>query len=105
MHPDMVFILSGDGRKLISNDVIAMRNYLIREAGIPDSNILLDKAGYNTFDSVRNLILMFHLRKVLILTSAFHTERALYTALALKLMLSRCRIHHQKYGSHTDSVK
>ena len=85
MHPDMVFILSGDGRKLISNDVIAMRNYLIREAGIPDSNILLDKAGYNTFDSVRNLILVFHLRKVLILTSAFHTERALYTALALKL--------------------
>ena len=50
------------------------------KAGIPDSVIYLDYAGFRTFDSMVRAKLVFGLDKFTIISQPFHNERALYIA-------------------------
>lgn len=74
---DMVFILSGDGSKRVSNDVNAMYDYLRTQGGIPEQQLLRDDKGFTTWDSIRNLPRETDGGFVL-LTSAFHMPRCVY---------------------------
>ena len=85
-NPNTVFILSGDGRKRISNDVNAMYQYLRHASDIPEDHLVTDNAGYTTYDSIINLTRRIgEAEPFVLLTSAFHLPRSLYICHALHL--------------------
>lgn len=58
----------------------AMRRYCLRK-GIPDSAIIVDNAGENTFLSAKNLLTLnerMHFSSVIVVSSFYHLTRAKY---------------------------
>ncbi|MBL7923727.1 MAG: YdcF family protein [Bacteroidia bacterium] len=72
-------ILSGDNRFFSYNEPREMRRDLLR-MGIPDSVIFMDFAGFRTLDSVVRCKKVFKLKKILIISQAFHVKRAVCIA-------------------------
>ncbi len=72
-------IVSGDNSLLSYNEPREMLKALIL-AGIPDSVITLDFAGFRTLDSVVRCKKVFGQSKVIIVSQRFHIERALFIA-------------------------
>ena len=73
-------IVSGDNSSSAYNEPLYMKNALIR-AGIPESAIVMDYAGFRTLDSVLRAKEIFSLTDDLIIISQpFHLERALFLA-------------------------
>ncbi|MGB5930885.1 MAG: ElyC/SanA/YdcF family protein, partial [Cyclobacteriaceae bacterium] len=70
-------IISGDNGTNEYNEPRDMKYDLIR-AGLPESMIQLDFAGFRTLDSVVRLKLHFGKKKATIVSQRFHTERALF---------------------------
>ncbi|MFL5728819.1 MAG: vancomycin high temperature exclusion protein [Cytophagaceae bacterium] len=71
------FILSGDNSLSYYNEPQDMRKALLR-AGIPDSAITPDYAGFRTFDSVVRSKKIFRQDSITIITQEFHAYRALF---------------------------
>ncbi|KFA59088.1 vancomycin high temperature exclusion protein [Gilliamella sp. Choc4-2] len=74
-------LLSGDNALLSYNEPITMQKDLIK-AGIPREAIVLDYAGFRTFDSVVRANKVFDANDFTIITQEFHCERAIFIALA-----------------------
>ncbi len=74
-------LLSGDNALLSYNEPITMQKDLIK-AGIPQDSIVLDYAGFRTFDSVVRAYKVFDAHNFTIITQQFHCERAIFIALA-----------------------
>ncbi len=72
-------IVSGDNRFTSYNEPREMRRELMK-AGIPDTSIILDFAGFRTLDSVVRGNKIFGQRKFTIISQEFHNERAIYIA-------------------------
>ena len=73
------FVVSGDNGYDSYNEPEDMRNALI-EAGIPDSIIYMDHAGFRTLDSVVRMNKIFGQDSFIIVSQQFHNERAVYLA-------------------------
>ncbi|MDF7667732.1 ElyC/SanA/YdcF family protein [Orbaceae bacterium ESL0727] len=74
-------LLSGDNALISYNEPITMRKDLIK-AGIPKEVIVLDYAGFRTFDSVVRANKVFDANNFTIITQQFHCERAIFIAQA-----------------------
>ncbi|MCX8596437.1 MULTISPECIES: ElyC/SanA/YdcF family protein [unclassified Gilliamella] len=74
-------LLSGDNAQLNYNEPIMMQKDLIK-AGIPKEAIVLDYAGFRTFDSIVRANKVFDADEFTIITQEFHCERAIFIALA-----------------------
>ncbi|OCG20243.1 vancomycin high temperature exclusion protein [Gilliamella sp. App2-1] len=74
-------LLSGDNALVSYNEPITMKKDLIK-AGIPSDSIVLDYAGFRTFDSVVRANKVFIANDFTIITQEFHCERAIFIALA-----------------------
>ena len=72
-------LVSGDNRYFSYNEPREMRRELMR-AGIPDTSIIMDFAGFRTLDSVVRAKKVFGLNKFTIISQEFHNERAIYIA-------------------------
>jgi SanA protein len=72
-------IVSGDNSKTEYDETTDMHDALV-EAGIPDSCITLDFAGFRTLDSVVRCLKIFGQTDVIIISQEFHNERALFIA-------------------------
>ena len=72
-------LLSGDNALMSYNEPITMKKDLIR-AGIPSEAIVLDYAGFRTFDSVIRANKVFDANDFTIITQEFHCERAIFIA-------------------------
>lgn len=72
-------LLSGDNALFSYNEPITMRRDLLK-AGIPDSAIVLDYAGFRTLDSIIRANKVFDANNFTIITQQFHCERALFIA-------------------------
>jgi SanA protein len=72
-------ILSGDNGSAYYNEPEAMRRALIA-LGVRDADIVLDYAGFRTFDSVVRCREVFGQRRVVVVSQAFHAQRALAIA-------------------------
>ena len=72
-------IVSGDNHTKSYDEPNDMREWLI-EAGIPDTCIHLDYAGFRTFDSVIRAKEIFGQTKFTIVSQPFHNERAVFLA-------------------------
>jgi SanA protein len=74
-----VFLLSGDNAHRSYNEPWTMKRDLLK-SGIPDSDIVLDYAGFRTLDSVVRAKKVFEADHFVIITQKFHCERALFIA-------------------------
>lgn len=72
-------IISGDNSLSYYNEPEDMKKELIK-AGIPDSVIFLDYAGFRTFDSMIRAKEVFGQTKFIVVSQQFHNERAVFIA-------------------------
>lgn len=72
-------LISGDNSKSTYSEPDAMKNDL-EAAGIPDSVIYLDYAGFSTYDSMVRAKKVFGLSEFVVISQDFHNRRAVYIA-------------------------
>ncbi|MDD5146670.1 MAG: ElyC/SanA/YdcF family protein [Candidatus Pacebacteria bacterium] len=77
-------LVSGDNRRPDYNEVIVVKNYLL-EQGVPQADIFLDYAGFDTYDSLYRARDIFKVYSLVITTQSFHLPRAIYIAKNLGL--------------------
>lgn len=73
------FLISGDNGRKEYNEPEDMKISLM-EAGIPESAITLDYAGFDTYDSMIRACEVFGQRKFIVVSQEFQNERAVYIA-------------------------
>lgn len=72
-------LVSGDNSRTTYDEPTCIKEDLI-VAGVPDSVIYLDYAGFRTYDSMVRAKEVFGLTSFTIISQPFHNERALYIA-------------------------
>ena len=72
-------VVSGDNRHASYNEPREMNRALLA-AGIPESKIFMDYAGFRTLDSVVRMDTIFSQNSFTVVSQRFHIERALYIA-------------------------
>jgi SanA protein len=72
-------LVSGDNSTLSHNEVNPMRLYLLSKE-IPDQDIFLDHAGFDTYSTMYRARSIFGISSVLIATQSFHLPRAVFIA-------------------------
>ncbi len=75
-------LFSGDNRYVEYNEPGYMREYAL-ELGVPDEDIVLDYAGRRTYDSCYRALHIFGVDRAILISQAYHLDRALFTANAL----------------------
>jgi SanA protein len=70
-------LISGDNSRKNYDEPTMMKEDLIK-AGIPESKIYLDYAGFRTLDSIVRAKEIFGLDSLTIISQQFHNERAIY---------------------------
>jgi SanA protein len=78
-------LLTGDNHITSYNEPEAMRQYALT-LGIPDSALVLDYAGFRTYDSCYRAHDVFKVDQAILVTQAFHLDRALLTCNTLGVM-------------------
>lgn len=73
-------LVSGDNSRTTYDEPTCIKEDLI-VAGVPDSVIYLDYAGFRTYDSMVRAKEVFGLSSFTIISQPFHNERALYIAI------------------------
>ncbi len=77
-------LVSGDNSTLSYNEVSPVRTYLLN-SDIPEADIFLDHAGFDTYSSMYRARDIFGVTSVLISTQEFHLPRAVFIARKLGL--------------------
>ncbi len=77
-------LVSGDNSTVSHNEVNPVRLYLLGK-NIPDRDIFLDHAGFDTYSTLYRARDIFGVSSVLIATQSFHLPRAVFIALRLGL--------------------
>jgi SanA protein len=72
-------LVSGDNSTVSHNEVNPVRNYLLQQ-GVPDQDIFLDHAGFDTYSSMYRARDIFGITSMLIATQSFHLPRAVFIA-------------------------
>ncbi len=72
-------LVSGDNSTVSHNEVDPVRLYLLGK-GIPDEDIFLDHAGFDTYSSMYRARDIFGVSSILITTQSFHLPRAVFIA-------------------------
>ncbi|MCI0573423.1 MAG: YdcF family protein [Myxococcaceae bacterium] len=75
-------LLSGDNADRYHDETAAMRNYAL-EQGVRVQDLLVDRAGLSTYDSVVRAQQVYGVNRALLVTQRFHLSRALFIANAL----------------------
>lgn len=75
-------LVTGDNSSLSYNEVNPVRLYLL-DKGIPDKNIFLDHAGFDTYSSMYRARDIFKADSMTIVTQSFHLPRSVFIARAL----------------------
>ena len=79
-----IILASGDHSREGYDEVGAMQTYLT-ENGVNGDAVILDHAGFSTYESLYRAKEIFGVQRVLIITQKYHLYRALYTAEKLGL--------------------
>ncbi len=75
-------VMSGDNSNHHYDEPTAMRKYALSLGMNPD-DIVLDYAGYSTYDSCYRAKAIFDIKKVTVVTQGYHLPRAMYTCRGL----------------------
>jgi SanA protein len=73
------FLLTGDHGRVNYDEVNNMKLYLM-ENGVPQQDIFLDHAGFDTYNSMVRAKEIFCVKGAIIITQEFHLPRAVYIA-------------------------
>lgn len=93
-------LMSGDHGTVTYNEVLSMKQYAI-DRGITSSDVFMDHAGFNTYESMYRARDVFQAKKVLIVTQDYHLYRALYIAQALGLEAYGVAANYRNYSGQT----
>jgi SanA protein len=77
-------LLTGDNSLDYYNEPEAMRQYAL-DLGVPDAALVLDYAGFRTYDSCYRARDIFKVDRAILVTQAFHLDRALLTCNGLNI--------------------
>jgi len=72
-------LVSGDNGAVSYNEPEAMRDELVAR-GIPEDHIVLDYAGFDTYDSMIRAQKVFGLNAFIVVSQHFHNKRAVFIA-------------------------
>jgi vancomycin permeability regulator SanA len=75
-------LVSGDHREWRYNEPGAMATWL-REHGVPMTRIVVDYAGFDTYDSCARARRVFGVRQAIVVTQSYHLDRAVTVCRAL----------------------
>lgn len=75
-------LVTGDDGTPTHNEVTPARDYLLAH-GIPDKDIFLDHAGFDTYSSMYRARDIFLVDQAIIITQSFHLSRSVFIARAL----------------------
>jgi vancomycin permeability regulator SanA len=81
-HKVKAILLSGDNRQWKYDEPADMEVYLIAR-GVPASQIVLDYAGFDTYDSCARAHRIFGVDRAIVVTQSFHIDRAVALCRAL----------------------
>jgi|TARA_B110000902_G_scaffold189187_1_gene214149 SanA protein len=95
-------LISGDNSRKGYDEPTNMKEDLIA-AGIPETVIYLDYAGFRTLDSIVRCKMVFGERDILVISQQFHNERALYIAAANDMTAEgfNAKTVSKRYGAKT----
>lgn len=71
--------MTGDSRDRYYDEMGTMSR-LAQENGVPENNILTDRYGLSTYDSIYRAAKIFGFKRIVIVTQEYHLYRALYIA-------------------------
>jgi SanA protein len=91
-------LLSGDNRMANYNEPEAMRETAVK-LGVPETDLVQDFAGRRTYDSCYRAREIFGVRRAVVVTQAFHLDRALYICNGLGIDSIGVAADRQEYGS------
>lgn len=72
-------LVSGDNHTKGYNEPAEMKSALVKR-GIPETAIFCDYAGFRTLDSIVRASRVFGLKKMVVVSQEFHTQRAVFLA-------------------------
>lgn len=70
-------IVSGDNRNDSNHEVDVMKQYMVQH-GVSEEDIVMDKAGFSTYDSMYRMKHTFDISKCIVITQKYHLYRAIY---------------------------
>jgi SanA protein len=73
------FLLTGDHGQKEYDEVNAMMDYLVKK-GVPSSDIFLDHAGFDTYNSMARAKQIFEVDSLVVVTQEFHLARSVFIA-------------------------
>jgi len=93
-------IMSGDNRTEYHDEPTAMVELAI-EQGVPEAAIQPDYAGRRTYDSCLRAKEIFNVESVIIVTQAFHLNRAMYICDSLGIEVQGLKADRRDYENET----
>lgn len=72
-------LVSGDNATMAYNEPITIKSELVKR-GIPEEKIVLDYAGFRTFDSMIRANKVFGQKQFTVISQPFHNKRAVFIA-------------------------
>ena len=97
-------LMSGDNSQVDYNEVEAMRKTAV-DMGVPDEDIVLDYAGFNTWDSCYRAREVFSLKEATLVTQRFHLPRALNACNYLKVKSIGVIADRSRYNTFNNELR
>ena len=95
-------LLTGDNRFENYNEPEAMRQTALK-LGIPDSALVLDYAGRRTYDSCYRARSIFGVERAILVTQAFHLDRAMYLCAAFGIDSIGVAADRREYAASSET--
>ena len=92
-------LITGDGIKEDYDETSLMYKYLV-ESGVQESDIIIDKKGVSTSESMYRAKNIFGYDKILVVTQEYHMYRAIYLAKALDMEVYGVVTNANNYKGH-----
>lgn len=90
-------LMTGDNSHHTYNEPVAMKRFAV-EHGVPADDIVLDYAGFRTYDSCYRARAIFGVEAAILVSQEYHLPRALYIARALGIDAVGCRADRHRYA-------
>jgi vancomycin permeability regulator SanA len=97
-------LMTGDNGQVDYNEVEAMRKAAVSQ-GVADRDIVLDYAGFNTWDSCYRAREVFSLKEATLVTQRFHLPRALHACNYLKVKAIGVIADRQPYNTFNNEIR
>jgi SanA protein len=99
-HRVKKLLMTGDNSRRDYNEPEAMRQFAVA-LGVPERDIVLDYAGFRTYDSLFRARDIFGVRQALLVTQSYHLPRALYTAHRLGIDAEGVAAERRRYAEQS----